>query len=102
MTVNPFFDTRMFWNRLNEFEQDVSNSTSSIMGMSTGHAAGVTLAFTAGYVVWTIKGGYLMASFLSSLPAWQSMDPLPILETSLAHTPPKNSKGKVPDDQPLF
>ncbi len=33
-----------------------------------------------GYVIWTIRGGYLAASMLSSLPAWAIIDPLPVLE----------------------
>lgn len=29
VTVNPFFDTRMFWNRLDTFENEVANNSSS-------------------------------------------------------------------------
>nr|MDJ0856297.1 hypothetical protein [Desulfobacterales bacterium] len=32
-----------------------------------------------GYVVWLMRGGMLLSSLLSSLPAWQLLDPLPIL-----------------------
>ena len=42
--------------------------------------AGFSGALTVGYVLWIIRGGYLMASVLSSLPAWRLVDPLPILD----------------------
>jgi hypothetical protein len=29
--------------------------------------------------VWLLRGGMLLASLLSSMPAWQFLDPLPIL-----------------------
>ncbi len=32
-----------------------------------------------GYVLWLIRGGALLGSVLSSLPAWKLIDPLPVL-----------------------
>ena len=32
-----------------------------------------------GYVVWLVRGGVLMSSMLSALPAWQMIDPMPVL-----------------------
>jgi hypothetical protein len=29
--------------------------------------------------VWMIRGGYILASVLSTMPVWQSIDPLPVL-----------------------
>ncbi|MCP5144159.1 MAG: DUF4347 domain-containing protein [Gammaproteobacteria bacterium] len=43
----------------------------SSIAMSTG--------LSIGYVVWLIRGGVLMTSMLSSLPAWRQLDPLPVL-----------------------
>ena len=37
---------------------------------------------TVGYVFWMVRGGLLVASFVSSVPMWQSFDPLPILQYS--------------------
>jgi hypothetical protein len=31
------------------------------------------------YVLWLIRGGVLMGSYLSALPAWRILDPLPVL-----------------------
>ena len=41
----------------------------------------VAMAMTAGYVVWSLRGASLLASLLTSIPLWRSLDPLPILET---------------------
>ncbi len=35
---------------------------------------------TVGYILWTLRGGMLMAVALSQLPTWRLIDPLPILE----------------------
>jgi hypothetical protein len=44
-----------------------------------GSAIATSVGLSAGYVVWMLKGGSLMASVLSSLPAWQLADPLAVL-----------------------
>ena len=44
-----------------------------------GSAIAVSSGLSVGYVVWLIRGGTLLASVLSSMPAWQLADPLPIL-----------------------
>jgi hypothetical protein len=44
-----------------------------------GSAIVSSVGLSVGYVVWLIRGGLLLSSLLSSLPAWQILDPLPIL-----------------------
>ncbi len=44
--------------------------------------AGTTFAatgFSVGYVLWLTRGGLLLASLVSSMPAWRLMDPIPVL-----------------------
>ena len=41
-------------------------------------AAG-SLSMTLAYLLWLVRGGALVASALSALPAWRILDPLPIL-----------------------
>lgn len=43
-------------------------------------AAAFTMMFSAGYLAWTLRAGTLLAAMLSSLPAWQSFDPLTVIE----------------------
>ncbi|MCB1760262.1 MAG: hypothetical protein KDI68_10855, partial [Gammaproteobacteria bacterium] len=42
-------------------------------------AMGVTLSLSAGFVSWVLRAGSLMASFMSVVPMWKQIDPLPIL-----------------------
>ena len=44
-----------------------------------GSTMTVTTGLSVGYVVWLIRGGVLLSSLLSSLPAWRWVDPLPVL-----------------------
>lgn len=44
-----------------------------------GTTAFVSGGLSVGYVVWILRGGALMSTLLSSLPAWQTIDPMPIL-----------------------
>ena len=45
-----------------------------ILGSRTLVASGLSV----GYVMWLVRGGLLLSSVLSSLPAWRFIDPLPI------------------------
>ena len=44
-----------------------------------GSAIAVSTGLSVGYVVWLVRGGMLLSTLLSSIPAWQLLDPLPIL-----------------------
>jgi hypothetical protein len=48
----------------------------SSIAMSTG--------MSIGYVIWLLRGGVLLSSVLSSLPAWRLLDPTPVLSGALA------------------
>jgi hypothetical protein len=45
----------------------------------SGSIAVGSFSLTVGYVLWLLRGGALLASLLSSLPAWRLIDPLPVL-----------------------
>ena len=44
----------------------------------------MTSGVSVGYVVWLVRGGVLMSSMLSALPAWQMVDPMPVLAAARA------------------
>ena len=46
---------------------------------ASGSIAVGSFGLTVGYVFWLLRGGALLASLLSSLPAWRLIDPLPVL-----------------------
>jgi hypothetical protein len=43
-------------------------------------AAVTSAGLTVGYVVWLLRGGMLLSSFLVQMPAWRMMDPLVVLQ----------------------
>jgi len=44
-------------------------------------AVSVSTGLSIGYVIWLVRGGVLLGSVLSSLPAWRNIDPLPVLSS---------------------
>jgi uncharacterized delta-60 repeat protein len=46
-----------------------------------GSSAVVSTSVSVGYVIWILRGGSLLTAFMSASPAWQSFDPLPILQS---------------------
>ena len=57
-----------------------------------GSSIAVSTGLSVGYVLWLVRGGVLLSSVLSSLPAWRLIDPLPVL----AYV--KNRPEDDPDD----
>jgi hypothetical protein len=47
--------------------------------LSAELATGLVLTLTAGFVSWMLQAGSMIASLLTSLPAWRQLDLLPIL-----------------------
>ena len=65
-------------NSLDAVKEEISKEL--LLGNTVlGSAIATSVGLSAGYVVWMLKGGSLLASVLSSLPAWQLADPLAIL-----------------------
>ena len=52
-----------------------------IENVVVGTSAVVSTSVSVGYVMWLLRGGSLLTTFLSSLPAWQAFDPLAVLES---------------------
>ncbi len=42
-------------------------------------ATAATAALSAGYALWTLKSGHLLASLLTGMPAWKHLDPLAVV-----------------------
>ena len=62
-----------------EGEREALEERASFAQTLVGSSAGVTSGLSVGYLIWLIRGGTLMGSVLSSLPAWRFVDPLPVL-----------------------
>lgn len=61
--------------RLRDGLQDQSRAEAIVVAST----AAASLGLSVGYVLWLLRGGVLVSSMLSSLPAWRMVDPLPIL-----------------------
>ena len=46
---------------------------------AAGTAVATTASISVGYIMWMLRGGYVLASVLSTMPVWQNIDPLPVL-----------------------
>jgi hypothetical protein len=67
--------------------------------VDAGSATVVSFGASAAYLIWLLRGGSLLSSFLSIFPAWKSMDPLPVLESFEESR--KRRNGKADDDESL-
>jgi hypothetical protein len=71
------------WNELDALAEDVREDVESRQTFESfvvGTTAVSVTGLTVGYVLWLIRGGTLLASLISSLPAWCAFDPLPVLD----------------------
>jgi hypothetical protein len=62
--------------------------------------AGVSLGASVAYVLWLIRGGVLMGSYLSALPAWRILDPLPVLSRVDDEAPDEDDALDAMAEQP--
>lgn len=62
----------------------------------------VSTGLSVGYVIWLVRGGALVGSMLSAMPAWQMIDPLPVLSRGRHRAPGEAGGGDDADVENLF
>jgi len=64
-----------------ELAQSREEATSKFQASSALVASSVAIStsLSLGYAIWLLRGGVLLTSLLASMPAWRSIDPLPVL-----------------------
>ncbi|MCB1861275.1 MAG: putative Ig domain-containing protein, partial [Gammaproteobacteria bacterium] len=62
---------------------EAAKNTDAHYKLGTEAAVGVTLSLSAGFVSWLLRSGSLIASFMSVVPMWKQLDPLPILGAAI-------------------
>ncbi len=67
-----------FQQELDKLRDDVHQDEEVAQAVRAG-AAALTTSLSIGYVLWLLRGGILLSSLLTSLPAWRYIDPLPVL-----------------------
>ncbi len=73
----------ILWRGLDKIREQMDRQVSDDARWRTtavGVTAGLSLALSAGYIVWTVQSGWLAMGTLASLRLWRWADPLPILE----------------------
>ncbi|NIL96424.1 MAG: hypothetical protein GTO53_03390 [Planctomycetales bacterium] len=73
-------DTELLWGQL-DFLQEQLTSQFEVQGFVAGSAKVTTVMLASGFVIWAIKGGYLLTFMISAMPAWRLIDPLPVLSS---------------------
>jgi sugar lactone lactonase YvrE len=66
---------------LNRMREDIKGQVPQQSALVVSSVA-VTGSLSVGYVLWLLRGGLLLSSLLSSLPAWAVIDPMPVLSRS--------------------
>jgi hypothetical protein len=64
--------------QMDQLRQEVTEARQTGV-LSLASTALVSTGLSVGYVVWLVRGGVLMTSLMSAVPAWAGMDPLPVL-----------------------
>ena len=82
--------------KLDELRRQMAESTDAQRTLVASSVA-VSTGLSVGYVVWLLRGGVLLSSMLSALPAWQLIDPMPVLAAAGAVT---RRRGAGPNDDP--
>ncbi len=78
MTAKALMRVSAFVQELDDARQ-VMSEKATLEQRIVGSTMTVTTGLSVGYVIWLIRGGVLLSSVLSSLPAWRMIDPLPVL-----------------------
>ncbi|MFV1965128.1 MAG: hypothetical protein ACC628_06865 [Pirellulaceae bacterium] len=71
-------DWNLYWDAIETIEEEAVQDRDVQVVVDT--AAIVTTAASVTYALWSIRGASLVASMISSLPAWALIDPLPIVD----------------------
>ena len=92
LEINQILTSYEFNESMDSLRKDLDDSK-FLRGAVVGSSVAVTTGLSVGYVAWMVRGGVLLSSVLSSLPAWQFIDPLPVLNFS-----EKEEEGGEQDD----
>ena len=91
--LSLIFNMQRMSEQLDSLGESVSKERRGLTTAEMGFAIS-TVSMTAGYLIWSLRGGMLLATFVTSLPSWQWIDPLPILE-SYPESARKQSKEEL-------
>jgi len=77
---NVNLDHNALWQALDTMKREMAQIGSDSSATAVIQiASGSSIALTAGFISWVLRGGALSAALLSTLPMWKGFDPLPLL-----------------------
>lgn len=82
LAVSQFNGTTLTASFLNELDSAQSQFYTQFDITMPSLAMAGTSFLTVGYLAWMVRGGILLTTFMSSLPAWRLLDPLAVLESA--------------------
>ena len=68
------------WHELDKMQESVTQAEERRFRVVAGTASFLSVGASVLYFAWVLRAGSLVTSLLSSMPAWQFVDPLPILD----------------------
>ncbi|MEZ5650128.1 MAG: DUF4347 domain-containing protein [Burkholderiaceae bacterium] len=82
LTDRVWLDTPIGDSLLRSFAQNAQRHEPNLVFEQTVAASSVAVStgVSIGYVIWLLRGGALLSSIIASMPAWRSIDPLPVLQ----------------------
>jgi hypothetical protein len=91
---NSLLNNELLWQELDQLRNAINGSNDED-GIFKGNFSDVIislggLSVTSGLIAWLLRGGSLAASFISAMPLWKGIDPLPVLN--------KNKKDEDDED----
>ena len=83
VTIIPLtvIDITSLFGKLDDIVEQIQEND-SIADLVAGSSLVAATGITAGYLLWIIRGGYLITMLSSTLPAWSTVDPLPVLSAA--------------------
>ena len=84
------------WEAIDRMKQDIEGNSEQELMAKLGKSTMAGLS--AGFVVWLLRGGSLLAALLSAMPLWRRFDPLPILAYRRKTDEKKRRPRKDEDD----
>jgi VCBS repeat-containing protein len=92
-------EEKAFWDRLDQIrrQMDDPEAVDDSKPVNVQIMLGTGVSLTAGFVSWILRGGSLLASFMSTVPLLKRFDPLPVLKSS-AKKVPINENDEADED----
>ncbi len=102
VSMSSIVNNHEFVNELYQLNRDLDDAFDEEQhhkDLSAEVSAGVSISLTAGIVSWLLRGGSLLASFMSVAPFWKQLDPLPILGADAIKKRDEKNSSDTPNNE---